>query len=341
MFAPAFYWYYTGSRHGLTKGAPVKILITGSTGFVGGTIGRFAAGVGHEVLGVSRAMQANIGWPGKYLAADVGSADLSPAIRDFAPDAVFHAAETPPVEASFTAPLEDLRASLLSWANLLESVRQSGKQPLILYPSSAAVYGQLKKLPVGEDAMLLPISPYGFHKAACELLAREYATCFDQRITVCRFFSLFGESQRRLLIWELFCQMAGPEDIVWLQGTGEETRDYLYEEDMAAAVLLLIESQAENVVPNNIRLVNVASGVEIGVLELAKQMRSLIAPKKEIHCHGTQRRGDPKRWQADISYLRSLAPSWKPRPLAKGLASCVAAWQKGQSIEPCKTPPRC
>jgi nucleoside-diphosphate-sugar epimerase len=179
-------------------------------------------------------------------------------------------------------------------------------------------------LPVKEDASLHPISPYGFHKAACELLAREYATCFGQRIIVCRLFSLFGEHQRRLLVWELFRQFAGTEEVVWLQGTGAETRDYLYAYDMAEAILLLIESQ--DAASDNYQVFNVAGGRETRVLDLAKQLGNLVAPAKEIRGRGIERSGDPERWHADISSLRALLPSWEPRSLAEGLASCVASW---------------
>lgn len=306
----------------------MKIVITGSRGFVGSSIGSLAAQVGHEVLGISRATQAPSAWPGKYVSADVVSADLSSVIRDFAPDTIFHGAGTASVSASFAAPLDDLRASALCWANLLEGVRRSGLKPLILFPSSAAVYGQLKSLPVKEDASVDPVSPYGFHKAMCEILGREYANCFGQRILVCRLFSLFGEHQKRLLVWELFQQFAGAENVVWLQGTGTETRDYLHAADMAAAIVALMEKRASDTSANNYHVLNVASGVETGVLDLAKQVGTLIAPQKEIRCRGVHRSGDPERWQADITRMRALLPDWKPKPLTEGLASCIAHWRK-------------
>jgi UDP-glucose 4-epimerase len=306
----------------------VKILITGSRGFVGGSLGRIAVREGHEALGISRATQRPLDWRGHYVTADVVSADLAPVIREFAPDAIFHAAGTASVGASFDAPIADLRASLLSWANLLDSTRRSGTHPPILFPSSGSVYGQLESLPVNEAASVRPISPYGFHKAACELVAQEYATCFGQRITVCRLFSLFGEHQRRLLVWELFQQFVGAEDVVWLQGTGNETRDYLHADDMAAAIVALMERRVSDMAANNYQVVNVASGVETGVLDLAKQIGALIASEKEIRCRGVHRSGDPERWRADITRLRALLPNWKSKPLAEGIASCIAGWRK-------------
>ncbi|HEX3282816.1 MAG TPA: NAD(P)-dependent oxidoreductase [Pyrinomonadaceae bacterium] len=306
----------------------MKILITGSRGFVGGSLGRYAASAGHEVLGISRATQRPLDWPGKYISADVVTADLAPVIREFAPDTIFHAAGTASVGASFKTPIDDLRASLFSWANLLHSAHRSGAHPLICFPSSGAVYGRLDSLPVKETASLRPISPYGFHKVACELLAQEYATCFSQRVIVCRLFSLFGEYQRRLLVWEIFRQLASSEETVWLQGTGEETRDYLHVNDMAAAVVMLAEDQTEKMVKGTYELINLASGSETRVIDLAKQMGSVVAPQKKIRCRGVRRPGDPERWQSDISKLRSLLPNWNPQPLNQGLATCIAAWQR-------------
>ncbi|MCA1815784.1 MAG: NAD-dependent epimerase/dehydratase family protein [Acidobacteria bacterium] len=308
----------------------MRILITGGNGFVGGSFGRLAARAGHEVLGVGRASQAARGWLGAYAQADAASADLSPLVRDFAPDVLFHAAGTASVAASINAPLQDLRASALTFANLLDSVRRSGTRPVVLFPSSAAVYGEPATLPVAEDAPASPISPYGFHKAACELVAREYADCFGVRVAVCRLFSLFGAAQRRLLVWELYRQFAGAGETVWLEGTGDETRDYLHVDDVASALLALADTQlaARATSGANFITVNVASGEATRVADLAAQIRALVAPAKEIRARGVARPGDPRAWRADITRLRALIPGWQPAPLADSLARCVARWRK-------------
>jgi UDP-glucose 4-epimerase len=246
-------------------------------------------------------------------------------IAGFAPDVLLHAAGAASVGASLARPLDDLRASVVTWANVLDSVRRSGARPLVVFPSSAAVYGDADALPVAESAPARPISPYGFHKAACELLAREHAECFGMRVLICRLFSLFGEAQRRLLVWELYRQFVGAEPFVRLEGTGDETRDYLHVDDAAAAMLELASNLSEE--RGDCTVVNVASGEETRVLDLAEQLRALVAPPKEIRCLGHARAGDPRRWRADASLLRSLAPRWRPRPFAERLSQCVAAWR--------------
>lgn len=329
----------------------MKILVTGSNGFFGGGFGRCAARAGHELLGAGRASQPSEGWPGGYAQADVSVSDLAGLVSSFRPDLILHAAGAASVGASLKSPLDDLRASVLTWSNLLDSVRRSDARPLIVFPSSAAIYGNPRKLPVAEDEPARPISPYGFHKAACELLTREYTECFGLRVLTCRLFSVFGEAQRRLLVWELYRQFAGDSSVAQLEGTGEETRDYLHVDDAAAAVLELAEglmtsgdrfmsdggsgggdttvNAGDRTTVNTCicTTVNVARGEETRVLDLAEQIRSLVAPSKEIRCRGLARAGDPQRWRADISLLRSLAPRWNPRPFHERLARCVAAWQ--------------
>ena len=311
----------------------LKILITGSNGFIGGSLGRHAARAGHTVLGVARASQPAAGWPGGYAQADVLSSDLSGVVREFAPDLVVHAAGTASVGASLQTPLDDLRAAVLTWANTLDGVRRSGLKTLVVFPSSAAVYGEQSVQPVGEESPSRPISPYGYHKTACELVAREYAECFGLRVAMCRLFSTFGPAQRRLLVWELYRQFAGPDHIVWLQGTGAEVRDYLHADDVSSALLGLAERLLGE--PEGARhiVVNVASGEETSVLELAGRMRALVAPHKEVRCRNVERAGDPRTWRADTERLRSLVPGWQPQPLPDALARCVAAWGKEEASD--------
>ena len=305
----------------------MKLLVTGSRGFVGGSVGRLAAAAGHEVLGLARSSQPEADWPGRYAQADVLSAPLADIIADFAPDAVLHGAGAASVGSSFAAPLEDLRAALLTWANTLESIRLSGVRPVILFPSSAAVYGNPESLPVAEDAPVNPVSPYGFHKAACELVAREYAECFGLNLVVCRLFSVFGPRQRRLLVWELFEQIMGPDPVVTLQGSGRESRDYLHIDDLAEIMLALAAHPALKASTGQVRLLNLCRGQETPVLELAHLMTSLCGVDKPVTCLGADRPGNPARWVGSPARLHHFLPDWQPGPLADDLRRCLAAWR--------------
>jgi len=313
----------------------MRLLITGCTGFLGRNISEGGVLNGYHMLGVSRSARPE-GWCGDYLQRNRLS-DLDPVIHDFSPDVIMHVAGPASVDASFVDPLTDQSASVLTWINLLDSVRRSEVMPLVVFPSSAAVYGNPQVLPIAEDSAIAPISPYGFHKAACELIAREYSECFGLDIVVCRFFSLFGVAQQRLLVWELYEQLAGNDSTVWLEGTGTESRDYLDVNDATSAVFHLIMNR---LAARNQRshsggetfIVNIGSGEETNVLHLAAQLRDLVAPGKRICCRGNQQRGAPQRWCADVSRLRSLIPQWQPSVLSKSLAECVASWHNCHNV---------
>ena len=301
----------------------MKILVTGSRGFVGASFGVFAAAAGHEVLGISRSSQPESGWPGRHVQGDAAQADLAPIIRDFNPDLLLQAAGSASVGASIADPVGDFRATAVTLTNVLDGVRRSGRTPLVVFPSSAAVYGNPAALPVAEDAPCIPISPYGFHKAACELLAQEYSQCFGLSTVVCRIFSLFGSRQRRLLAWEIFAQLAGKSPALELQGTGTETRDFLHMDDLSRAILMLTP-----VVPRGqCTILNAASGRETPIMELAETMRSMVAPAKKITCRGIARLGDPHRWCADVRLLRSLIPEWQPQEFSAALGETIRQWK--------------
>jgi UDP-glucose 4-epimerase len=300
----------------------MRIAITGSRGFIGGSFARYAAAAGHEVLGISRSTQPEPDWPGQHAHADSLHSDLAPAFRTWRPDAVLHAAGSASVGDSLTDPLEDLRASAMTLANTIDGIRRSGTSPVLLIPSSAAVYGNPASLPVPETGAVAPISPYGFHKAACELLGREAAECMGMRVIVCRLFSVYGPRQRRLLVWELYRQLASDSAVVELQGTGSETRDFLHIDDVSAALLALARNTRRGCA-----MVNVAGGTETSVSQLAEEMKRLMDTDKMMMCHGSTRPGDPAHWQADITRLRELAPGWHPRALRDGLSETVAQWQ--------------
>jgi UDP-glucose 4-epimerase len=306
----------------------MKLLVTGALGFVGGSVARHAARLGHAVTGTALAVDlpraADAGFP--VVAAEDERA-LRALLEDTAPDVILHAAGRASVAASIQAPGDDFDGSVLTWQTLLEAVRRSGRRPVVILPSSAAVYGNPAHLPVAEDAPVAPISPYGFHKRLCEILADEYAACFGLDVVVARLFSVFGPAQRRLLVWELVAQLAGPDEVVWLQGTGRETRDFLHVDDVAEALLRLAAGPREARSGRGAEVVNVASGEERLVLDLAFALRDRVAPEKRVACRGESRPGDPARWCADVRRLEDRIAPFRPRPFTEALDACLAAWR--------------
>jgi UDP-glucose 4-epimerase len=304
----------------------VKILITGCNGFVSGVFGRHANDQGHALLGLGRAASSPPGWKGRYHQSDYSAKEIQTAVRDFEPAAIFHGAGSSSVSASFEKPLEDFSASVLTWLQVLEGVRLSRLKPIVLFPSSAAVYGNPLVLPVREKATPCPISPYGFHKLAAEILAKEYALCFQLEIVSCRLFSIIGETQKRLLIWELFNQLNGPQESLELQGTGIESRDYLHIDDVASAFLQIAEHYKSEAPGGKFTPVNIARGRSITVAEVARKISAVLGLEKEILTGKDFRRGDPVRWEADVTELSRFAPQWRATDFDKSIGKCIEVW---------------
>ena len=123
-------------------------------------------------------------------------------------------------------------------------------------------------------------------------------------------------------------QVAGA-DVVWIQGTGAETRDFLHVDDVARATLDILSRRLGAAPTGHAEIVNVASGDEISVLELAELVRTIVGSSKPIACRGVERPGDPRRWRADVTRLTALLSPWRPRPARSTLPECIAAWQRG------------
>jgi UDP-glucose 4-epimerase len=304
----------------------MRVLITGARGFVGSSLAEYASQEGCEILGIGRSAQAPPDWKGHYAWADVAISDLTPIINGFRPDLVVHCAGSASVSASMASPLDDLRATVLTLANTLEGVRRSEVRPFLIFPSSAAVYGNPIQLPVREDARCLPISPYGFHKLAAEQLVHEYVACHNLRAVVCRIFSLVGEKQKRLLLWELYQQFIGSSEEVILQGTGDETRDFVHVDDLCGTMLKLAQHKETDLVNGSI--VNVASGVETSVRTVAQLVKEILASKKPITFGGQPRAGDPGRWVADCTKLLGIQPNRRICDLAVSIEKVLSRWQK-------------
>ena len=308
----------------------MRVFVTGAAGFLGRIIISEAKGQGHEVLACSRGAsgEACVCW-------NSDPRVLAQVIADYSPDAFFHCAGSASVGQSVTAPYEDFQASVGTWATALEAIRLSKTNPVVVFPSSAAVYGNPPQLPVHEDSAIAPVSPYGWHKALCEQMAQAHAASFGTRLVTARIFSLFGPTQQRLLLWELFQQLAGGAAAVTLAGTGHESRDYLFEEDAAQALLRLAQVGSTGAP----LIVNLAGGAEITVLELAKQLCVLVDASRPVHCLGQHRPGDPLRWCADVSRLRSLTSSLAQPDFFTSLQKTVRHWQSlAQSpLEPLAT----
>lgn len=299
-----------------------RVLITGIGGFLGGYCARELDAQGWAVCGVDTIAPENVCLPpgAIYRNIQLPNSEFSALLREWKPDACIHCAGRASVPESFKSPTADFEASVALTAWLASCFRDQAPNCKLILLSSAAVYGNPERLPISEDALCQPISPYGYHKRMAEMLLEQAACVFKQPCCSVRIFSAYGAGLRRQIIWEV-CQQATREGTISLQGTGEETRDFIHAKDVAKAVALLLD-KAKFVGENY----NLASGVEVKVSTIANLVAGMLPEKISPHWQSRPRIGDPQRWVADISKISALG--FKPAyDLEQGVAS-VLRWAK-------------
>jgi UDP-glucose 4-epimerase len=298
------------------------VLLTGAGGFLAGHTAKQFAAAGWRTIGIGRSdANRQSALFDAFLLNDLGeSARILSVLERYAPDAVVHLAAPSSVPQSVRNPLADFTAQVMPAANLFDALRMWGSPARVVLISSAAVYGNPAEIPVTESAAIAPISPYGFHKVQQEILADEYTTLYGVRCCKARIFSTYGENLRRLAVWEIARRALAGD--LRVHGTGEETRDYLYAEDVGRAIVCIAE-KAEC----RGEVINVASGEAVSIRTLAGEIFRQLGIADAPRFTDEALPASPQHWRADVTRLRGLgcdAQSW-----SRGLAQ-VVKWIREQ-----------
>ena len=294
----------------------MRVLVLGSGGFIGGHVASVLSSLNHDVV---RADIANPSGGNVDFLVDAEAPDFLSLFKLAEVAACVNCIGAANVQDSFLNPLSDYTLNTYRVAQMLDAIRQMSPSTKFINLSSAAVYGNpTSDLPIKETSPLNPVSPYGIHKLNAESLCREYASIFECQTISLRVFSAYGPNLRKQLFWDLY-KKSRENEKVELFGTGDETRDFIFVDDLANAIdVLLKEAEFDG------RAVNLASGVSTSIRTAAQVYLDALGVDKPIVFTGVGRTGDPVCWQADMSYLNSLG--FVPRyDLQSGLAR-VASW---------------
>ena len=296
------------------------ILITGAVGFIGRYVAKLFNEKGWTAVGLD-ASSADTSVTSKlssYYKLALPSPNLGHVISDIQPQVCVHCAGPASVGNSMEDPASDFNHSVMATFNLLDTLRLNAPGCRFLYPSSAAVYGNPLKLPVEEKQVPAPISPYGFHKLMCEQLATEFHQIYGLPTTIVRIFSAYGAGLRKQVLWDI-CKKASSQKILRLQGTGNESRDFIHVSDIARAILLLAEKS-----PCGGDVYNLASGMETTIRALQEIIVNELGFEIPTEFDGLVVPGNPLNWRADISRISVMG--FRPEiDLKEGLAS-YAKW---------------
>jgi dTDP-glucose 4,6-dehydratase/UDP-glucose 4-epimerase len=215
-------------------------------------------------------------------------------------DVCINASGAANVSDSLRNPGRDFELNVHNVFLILEAIRTHCPTCKFLNLSSAAVYGNPDQLPVREIQSLKPLSPYGYHKMQAEQLCAEYYKFFNVGTCSLRIFSAYGPGLKKQILWDLYLKSQA-SSTVELFGTGEETRDYVYVDDIVEAIKLLIEKDTFYG-----SFYNVASGKAQRLRDLAELFLQSINWAGNLKFTKVKRSGDPDFWQADISKIGEL-----------------------------------
>ena len=303
-----------------------SVLITGVAGFIGRYVARYFSEQKWSVTGIDsfppeNAPLANLE---KYYRLHLPNLELESILQEKSPDVCIHCAGRASVGQSMTDPRADFHSGTVLTFEILNSLRLHSPNCRFIFLSSAAVYGNPASLPIKEHHSLAPISPYGFHKRQCEQLCLEFTKIYNLQTAIVRIFSAYGPGLRRQVLWDI-CRKAIAQDSLQLQGTGEESRDFIHALDIAKALLIVAQSA-----PMEANIYNLASGKEVAIADLADLILDALEYQNSPIFDNTVPTGTPINWQADISKLNALGFS-PSVPLEKGVKT-FANWCRAELI---------
>lgn len=302
----------------------MKALVTGCAGFIGSNLTDRLLDLGYEVMGIdcftdyySRATkEANLLNALKnpnfiFREKDISTMEEFPEV-----DYVFHLAAQAGVRASWGQSFEIYtKNNIEATQKLLEHYKDTNIKKFV-YSSSSSVYGDAK-LPMKEDSLLKPISPYGASKLAAEHLCYLYWKNHNVPTISLRYFTVYGPRQRPDMAIHKFIKSILNEEQITIFGDGEQTRDFTYVYDVINANILSAESEIEG------EIFNIGGGNRITVNDLIKRIEKITGKYAKIN-YASKQKGDVEDTWADTNKVQQSL-GWKANiELSEGLEKHIS-----------------
>jgi UDP-glucose 4-epimerase len=303
----------------------MRLFLTGGAGYIGSACLRWLLRHGHDPIAFDNLSEGNpASFPeGRLVVGDIGEVGpLTEAMRAHRAEAVLHFSALASVPQSIADPDNYYRVNVVGTKNVLDAMRRAGV-PRIVFSSTAATYGFRSEMPLREDSLQSPESPYGTTKLVAEWLIRDYCRAYGIGYTVLRYFNAsgadpdgrFGEDHRHethLVPLTLMVALGVREKLLiygddWETRDGTCVRDFVHTEDLAQAHQLAVETLE----PGTGRVYNLGSGTGTTVREVLEACEA-VAGRPIRHEVVGRRPGDPAVLIATPeTIVKEL--SWSPR----------------------------
>lgn len=303
----------------------MRCLVTGVAGFIGSHLAERLLSDGHEVCGVDafidyypramkeRNLEVARSWNSfTFIEDDLLTMRVIPLLDGV--DWVFHQAAQAGVRASWGKEFARYTGcNVLVTQRLLEAALYTNSIRRFIYASSSSVYGDAVELPLVEDTLLSPLSPYGVTKLAAENLCTLYHRNFDVPTVSLRYFTVYGPRQRPDMAFHRFCKAVTNGEPVRVFDDGYQTRDFTYVSDIVEANL-----QAATSVQAVGQVMNIAGGSRVTVRHVVELLSAISNSRVEV-IYSEKEFGDVRHTLADTSRAERLL-RYRPRvTLQEGL----------------------
>ena len=306
------------------------ILVTGGTGFVGSHLADRLLAEGHRVISVDDLTTGRIanlvdargyGKEFTFFNMDVRADGLRPLFERHKPEVVFHLAAQSGVRPSIGDPVLDASINLMGTLNVLECAAGVGTRKVVYAASGGTVYGEPRRLPAKESSAQgsHPLSPYGISKKVVLDYLGFYQRYRGLEYTALALGNVYGPRQDphgEAGVIAIFASKMLAGEPVTIYGDGNQTRDYVFIDDVVHAFVQAIDRGPG-------KLVNVGTGLETSVNHLYRLLAEIVGYEAEPS-FGALPPGELRRIALDIGSA-SHAMAWKPwTHLEDGLAETVA-----------------
>jgi UDP-glucose 4-epimerase len=306
------------------------ILVTGGAGFIGSHLADRLLAEGHRVISVDDLATGRIanlvdargyGKEFTFFNMDVRADGLLPLFERHRPEIVFHLAAQSGVRPSLDDPVLDASVNIMGTLNVLECAVRAGTRKVVYAASGGTIYGEPKRLPAKETSAQgsRPLSPYGVSKKVALDYLGFYQRYRGLEHTALALGNVYGPRQDPhgeagvIAIFASKMLAGGP---VTIYGDGNQTRDYVFIDDVVHAFVQAIDRGSG-------KLVNVGTGLETSVNHLFRLLAE-IAGYEGQPASATLPPGELRRIALDIGSA-ATAIAWKPwTHLEDGLAETVA-----------------
>ncbi len=277
----------------------MKILVTGGAGFIGSQIVDAYLERGHEVSildNLSTGREQNINPDARFYQADVCDRErVLEIFREGKFDALNHHSAQLDVRVSVNDPQYDAEQNIIGSLNLLQAAKETGVERIVFASSGGTVYGEQQVFPADESHPLDPISPYGVAKLTVEKYLHYYYHVHGIKYAVMRYTNVYGPRQNphgEAGVIAIFCDRMFKGEQPVINGSGEQTRDYVYVGDVVRANVLATEKVEEAGVTGE--AFNVCTNTEITVNELFGMLNEMLG-NTFIEKHGPAKKGEQMR----------------------------------------------